>query len=165
MALEANRERAVLIDAIVAFLTGIGIPTTEEILPKDGFLPGLIVRRGGLVYDPARLVWPSDLLHEAGHIAVTHPVLRPSLSVVADDPAEEMAAIAWSYAAAVALGIDARTLFHDDYKGGGAALADNFTAGRDIGVPMLEYYGMTEGRQSRRAPKAAPYPRMTHWLR
>jgi len=162
---EATRDDAALIGAIVAFLTGIGIGVTAETLPENGFLPGLVVRRGRLVYDPARLLWPSDLLHEAGHIAVTDPAVRSTLCVVADDPAEEMAAIAWSYAAALAVGLGARTLFHDDYKAGGASLAENFTAGRDVGVPMLEYYGMTQGRQTRRSPKAAPYPHMTRWLR
>jgi hypothetical protein len=163
--MEATDDHPGSTDAIVSFLTRIGIAVTEEPFSEDGFLPGVVVREGGLVYDPARLLWPSDLLHEAGHIAVTDPLLRPTLSAVADDPGEEMAAIAWSYAAAVAVGLDARTLFHDGYKGGGASLAENFTAGRDVGVPMLEHYGMTQGRQNRRAPKAAPYPTMTRWLR
>lgn len=153
-----------LADRIAAFLDEIGIVVSTGGV-GDAFLPGVAVRGGGLVVDPARLAWPSDLLHEAGHIAVTDPALRPRLCEVSDEPAEEMAAIAWSYAAAVHLGIDARTLFHDGYKGGGAALAAAFESGGDVGVPMLAWFGMTNGRSTRRAPVEAPYPHMLRWLR
>ena len=152
--------------SILAFLERIGIAVTVAPITGDTFLPGLTVRGGALVVDPARLRWPTDLLHEAGHIAVTEPARRPFLSTVSDDPGEEMAAIAWSYAAAAEIGLEPRLLFHDGYKGGGAALAENFAAGRDVGVPMLVWMGMTDGwPRPGTGPTAAAYPRMRRWLR
>ena len=147
---------------ILRFLRDIGIAVDAAPLPADGFLPAIEVRDGRLLYDPDRLQWPGDLLHEAGHIAVTDPAIRPTVSEFASDGGDEMAAIAWSYAAALAAGIDPRVVFHDHgYKDGGAAIAENFVEGRYFGLPMLQYYGLArfpddEGEQ---------YPAMIKWLR
>jgi hypothetical protein len=148
---------------IISFLRGIGIGIAVEPLP-DSFLPGLAVRDGGLVIDPDRLKWPGDLLHEAGHIAVTDPARRPGLSAVPDDPGEEMAAIAWSWAAAKAIGLAPEILFHDEYRAGGRNLIENFSSGRDVGVPMLVWFGMTGGWKPREEGRAA-FPLMDRWLR
>lgn len=146
---------------IIAFLAEIGIPVSIARLAEDGFLPGIAVRDGGLVIGPDRPFHPGDLLHEAGHIAVTDPARRTSLCEVVDDPAEEMAALAWSYAASVAIGLEAEMVFHaDGYRGGGAQLAESFREGRGVGVPMLEWYGMAA-----RAGEGAPFPAMRRWLR
>jgi hypothetical protein len=82
------------VQRIRAFLSGIGIEVVAEPLQGETFLPGMTVHGGAIVVDPDRLEHPGDLLHEAGHIAVTDPALRPALDGVADDPGEEMAAIA-----------------------------------------------------------------------
>jgi len=151
---------------ILAFLEGIGIPVTRGRIEGDSFLPGIEVRDGGLVLDPARSFYPGDLLHEAGHIAVTDPADRPTLCAVRDDPGEEMAAIAWSYAAARAIGIDTQVLFHaDGYKGGGAALAIAFDKGSGPGAPMLQFYGMTAEAHQAEALGLPAYPDMARWLR
>lgn len=151
---------------ILAFLDGIGIPVTRGSIEGDSFLPGIEVRDGGLVLDPARAFYPGDLLHEAGHIAVTDPADRPTLCAVRDDPGEEMAAIAWSYAAARAIGIDTQVLFHaDGYKGGGAALATAFDQGAGPGAPMLQFYGMTAEAHQAEALGRPAYPNMARWLR
>ena len=142
-----------LTDRIARFLIGIGIPVTPG-AGFEAFLPGIAVREGGLIVDPARLRWPGDLLHDGGHVAVTEAAARPTLSAVGQDPAEEMAALAWSYAAAVHLGVPPRTLFHDGYKAGGEALATAFADGHGPGVPMLAWWGMTDA-----------YPAMLRWLR
>ncbi|CAN5503026.1 hypothetical protein BH10PSE14_BH10PSE14_31880 [soil metagenome] len=152
--------------AILAFLDRIGIPVALEQVAGETALPAMTVRDGALVIDPARLAWPGDILHEAGHIAVTDPALRATLSDVSSDPAEEMATIAWSYAAALAAGIDPRLVFHDQgYRGGGGYLADNFANGSYFGTPMLEYWGMAMPRRDAEAHGPAPYPHMLRWLR
>jgi hypothetical protein len=116
------------------------------------------------VLDCSQRYWSGDLLHEAGHIAVTDPQRRPSLSVVASDAAEEMAAIAWSYAAAVAIGIDPRIVFHaDGYRGGSAAILNAFEQRNHFGVPLLQYWGMTT--DDRGAAEDCRYPAMRRWLR
>ena len=55
---------------MAAFVRGIGIDVRAEPLPDDTFLPGLDIRHGAIVVDEARLSYPGDLLHEAGHVAV-----------------------------------------------------------------------------------------------
>lgn len=151
---------------ILAFLERIGIPVLFESVEGDTFLPAMTVRRGVLVVDPDRLAWPGDLLHEAGHIAVTDPALRPALDAVSPDPGEEMAAIAWSYAAAVEIGIDAGVVFHPEgYRGAGANIVENFTAGRYFGDPMLHYFGMAAMPRHAAEQGVPPYPHMMRWLR
>lgn len=147
---------------ILRFLRGIGIPVDAVSLPADGFLPAIEVRDGRLLYDPDRLQYPGDLLHEAGHIAVTDPAIRATVSEFASDGGDEMAAIAWSYAAALTIGIDPRVVFHDHgYRGDGQWLAETFADGRYIGLPMLQYYGLARLP----ADDGAPYPAMVKWLR
>ena len=151
---------------ILDFLAEIGIPVSRGGIAGDSFLPGIEIRSGGLVLDPARPYHPGDLLHEAGHVAVTDPADRPTLCAVRDDPGEEMAAIAWSYAAARAIGIDTRTLFHPDgYLGGGEALALAFDNGAGPGPPMLQYFGMAAEPHQAATLGLPAYPQMARWLR
>lgn len=149
---------------ILEFIERIGIGVSLEPIDGETFLPGVAIRNGGLVADLAKLRWPSDLLHEAGHIAVTAPEDRPTLNSVQDDPGEEMAALAWSYAAAIEIGLDPHILFHDDYRGGGAALAAGFASGRGVGAPMLAWFGMC-AEPHRGDDPLEPYPKMARWLR
>src|ERR1700741_4185101 len=76
---------------ILAFLDRIGIPVVMEAIEEDTLLPAMTVRGGRLIVDPARLTLVGDLLHEAGHVAVTDPAVRATLSEFPSDPAEEMA--------------------------------------------------------------------------
>jgi len=80
--------------------------------------------------------------------------------------AEEMMAIAWSYAACKKLGIDPHIVFHESgYKGDGAGIVKNFDEGRTFGVPMLQYAGMTYEAKRAAENNAAAYPAMQQWLR
>ena len=158
--------QAALTERIVAFLTGIGLPVRVGEIDNPTILPGILVEHGALVFDPARLRFPCDLLHEAGHLAVVPPARRATMHHdVGSDPAEEMMAIAWSYAAALHLGIDPALLFHREYKGGGPAIAEAFAKHGGFGVPMLEWVGLTYDARRPRAEGGEPYPRMRRWLR
>jgi hypothetical protein len=151
---------------IVAFIEQVGIPVETDSIPEGSFLPAIAIRNGAVVYDPARLEWPGDLLHEAGHVAVTPPEKRSALSEIRSDPAEEMSAIGWSYAAALAIGLDPAVVFHDNgYLGGSTSLLENFAEGRFLAVPMLQYYGMTLEPRPAAERGEQPYPHMTSWLR
>src|SRR6476661_6369782 len=92
--------------SILSFLTEIGLPVREDKqIPEETFLPGLCISRGTLLFDRARLTWPGDLLHEAGHLAVTpaaqRHLLDDRLSPETEAPdAGEIEATAWSFAAA-----------------------------------------------------------------
>jgi hypothetical protein len=149
-------------DAIVAFLRKIGIPVTAADLPES-FLPGLTIERGGLLVDESRLEYPGDLLHEAGHVAVAPADARPAMSGSLDDVPGldtsmlEWAAIPWSYAAALEIGIDPKLVFHEGgYHGHSAGLLRNFEIGVPIGLHLLVDAGMTS---------ADEFPRMRRWLR
>ena len=149
-----------LTTTIVAFLRGIGLVVRPGRVPEQTFVPGNWIDHGALVVDESYLNYPGDLLHEAGHLAVAAPTRRPT--IVGDagpDAAEEMMAIAWSYAAAVHLCLDPAVVFHPaGYRGGSTALIENFDQGRYVGVPMLQWLGMTY--DAIRAPtyQVAPYP-------
>ncbi len=150
---------------ILPFLTEIGITVRERALPNATFVPGIFIEAGTLVIDRDKLSYPGDLLHEAGHIAVVPPSGRAALT---DDlqsgPGDEMAAIAWSFAAARHIDLDPAIVFHaHGYKGGGPSLCENFCAGRYLGVPLLQWFGMTFERDD--GSSRAVYPKMTHWLR
>jgi hypothetical protein len=156
---------------IAGWLREIGIPVEFEPLPADTFLPGLALERGRLRVDEGRLVWPGDLLHEAGHVAVATPEVRPLLGGDIDVPGVDMTqlewgAIAWSYAAALAIGIDPREVFHDGgYRGRGPGLARTFALGGSIGVHVLEDAGMAAGPGRAEELDVDPYPHMLRWLR
>lgn len=143
-------------DRIVAFLDGIGLPCRLGTIEDATVLPGILIENGGLVCDVDKLAHPGDLLHEAGHLAVMSPERRmrakPNVGKYA---AEEMMAIAWSYAAAVHLDLDPAIVFHEQgYRGGSASLVAAFTDPRLApGVPMLRWLGMT-----------TDYPAMMRWL-
>ncbi len=155
-------------ETALAFIHRIGINTSVESLPAGWcFLPGLLIRRGRIVVDPEGLIYPGDILHEAAHLAVVPSADRPTLDGSAlasrpDAPAEEMMAIAWSYAACIHLNIDPAFVFHEQgYRGGGQSIIDNFKEGRYIGVPLLQWLGMTGT-----APASQlVYPSMIKWLR
>lgn len=144
------------VDQITGFLDRIGIAWLETALTDAEFLPGIRLEDGVLKFDREHLKWPGDLLHEAGHVAVTAPSRRAALDGKLEvSPADEMGALAWSYAAAVACGIDPLIVFHEGgYKSNGAQLAQQFAHGGGPGVPMLQWYRMTTS-----------FPHMSHWLR
>jgi hypothetical protein len=154
-----------LTERLVAFVRSIGIEVRTATLPEKTVLPGLDIRDGAILIDEARMTHPGDILHEAGHLAVTDPARRnaPQLSPT---PAEEMTSIAWSYAALRYLELDPAIVFHDrGYKGGAAALIENFTAGNYFGVPLLQFYGMAVEPKRAAAIGVEPYPHMLRWLR
>lgn len=150
--------RGLLCKQIAAFLIDIGLDVRPGEAAGGTFVPGIRIAGGGLVVDESEMAYPGDLLHEAGHLAVAAPEARSRLDGSAgDDPGDEMAAIAWSYAACIHLGLDSAVVFHEGgYRGGSAALRENFAAGRYVGVPMLEWYGLAGKGE---------FPRMRRWVR
>lgn len=155
-----------ILDQITEFLASIGLEVKPGAIEHDCFLPGITIVRGTLVYDPEKMKHAGDLLHEAGHLAVMSAGRRSKAHVSAGKKAsEEMMAIAWSYAAAVHLGLDPAVVFHEDgYRGGSRSLIENFTQGRYFGVPMLQWLGMTLDERRAKEVGVASYPVMTRWL-
>jgi hypothetical protein len=147
-------------DCILDFLDCIGLAVEERPIRPGTFLPGIAVLNGVLIVDRNRLLYPGDLLHEAGHLAVLTAEERklagPDLG---GNGGHEMAAIAWSYAACVHLDLPLDIVFHPDgYKGDAAWLAQTFANGCYIGLPILEWKGMTSSDGDN------PFPSMDRWL-
>lgn len=156
---------------ITTFLNEVGINVHYKQIDYKTFLPGISIENGAIVIDKEKLKYPGDILHEAGHIAVVPTIDRLSLNehniaTRTMREAEEMMAIAWSYAVCVHLQIDPSFVFHDNgYKGGGSDIAENFKAGRYFGVPMLQWTGMALEKDSIENAGLPIYPKMLHWLR
>lgn len=146
-----------LTQQIAAFLQDVGLPVQVGPIPDSSFLPGIHIDQGELVVDEARLCYPGDLLHEAGHLAVMTAERRVSRNGFVDDGGgEEMAAIAWSWAALLKMGLPPEVVFHEaGYKGGSRSIIENFGSGHYFGVPLLQWMGLTD----------AGYPEMIRWLR
>ena len=147
---------------MLAFLAGIGLPVREEDFQETSFLPGILIRNGQLVIDRARLLYPGDILHEAGHLAVAPADQRPGLQadIAASNPeraGDELAVQLWSYAACRHLGIPAAVVFHPDgYKGAADWLVGQYQSGSYPGLPLLAWMGLTTNEG---------FPAMTRWLR
>jgi hypothetical protein len=157
-----------LVDHIVRFLREVGLAVREEHLPANTFLPGLTIKDGTLVFDRTALLYPGDLLHEAGHLAVLPGPARQSANAEAMDAQShaEESAIAWSYAAVRHLGLPADVLFHSGgYRGHAQGLVATFSFGVYPGLPGLEAAGLAVSPRAAAALGVAPYPAMLRWLR
>jgi len=155
----------------IDFLCAIGIEVKFQPIDTKTFLPGVSIEGGQIIVDREKMKYPGDILHEAGHIAVVPSADRSSINEQSiaerkDRNAEEMMAIAWSYAACIHLNIDPGFVFHDNgYKGGGSSIADNFKQGHYFGVPMLQWVGMTLDEKNALEKGLPAYPAMTTWMR
>lgn len=148
------------------FLHSIGINTIEKEFEGASFLPGLKIENGNLLIHREQLLYPGDILHEAGHIAVTTAAGRSCLNnnVIENNPdkeGDEMAVMLWTYAACLHLKIDPAIVFHKDgYKGNSDWLIDSYTQKTYIGLPLLIWMGLAADQNS-----ANGFPYMIKWLR
>lgn len=151
--------------SIYAFLERIGIPYTETELPGDTFLPGIKIDGGEIFVDPSKLTYPGDILHEAGHIALTAPQSRSALNqnvLGSQDPkeSEEIGVILWSFLAAKEIGLAPEIVIHaGGYRGSSDWYIENFEGGTYIGLPLLTWMGVTEN------PQKGERPKILSWLR
>jgi len=151
---------------IIDWLRQIGLTVRLAPLDAGTFLPGVTLEPGGLIVDPERLLYPGDLLHEAGHLATMLPAQRASTGANAgSDMGDEIAAQTWSYAAAIHLSLAPETVFHPaGYHDSAARLIEIYRDGK-AGVPLLQWMGLTLDRARAAASSVAPYPHMIRWLR
>lgn len=157
------------ITPILSFLDRIGVVYKLSGINDETFLPGLKLSNGALIIDLSKLLYPGDILHEAGHLACMPPEIRKEMS---DDLAPsdlhqggEMMAIAWSYAACIHLNIDPIVVFHNEgYKSGGKTIIENFEQGSFVGVPLLQWCGMTFDKIQAEKKQVKAFPHMQRWL-
>lgn len=154
------------LEKIRTFLHDIGIPTELKSLPKGTRLPGIRLEYGGLTIDPEKLTHVGDLLHEAGHIACMPPSQRKGAYADAgEDQGEEIAAQAWSYAAALAADVPPELVFHSEgYVGHADDLLRQYQGGGINGAPLLQWYDLTTvPMRGERGPEY--FPGMRSWVR
>lgn len=143
-------EREEIISRIYSFLDKIGIERVEAKIDGKSFMPGMCITNGKLIIDPEELKYPGDLLHEAGHIAVSPPETRNKMSgdIAGENAGEEIAALLWSYMAAREAGIPPEVVFHPDgYKGDSEWLVTNFRNKTFIGFPLLNWMKIVEKKE------------------
>ena len=114
--------------------------------------------------------YPGDLLHEAGHVAVAPPEQRAASATLDPSSGDEMATLAWSYAALRHLELDAGGRLPSARLQGRRALALTETlqaAGRGVisACRCCSYYGMTVEEEFAAARGVEPFPHMLRWLR
>lgn len=155
---------------IRTFLESIGIPVKNKKLDCHCFLPGLIIEKGTIYCDPDKAYYPGDILHEAGHIAVTSPEIRETIGTPQMPPewpsdGDEITAMLWSFAAANHIGIPLEVVFHPDgYKGDSDWIIEQLTNGIYIGLPLLEWFGLCHSEKN--ATETSPaFPHMLQWTR
>lgn len=163
-------EKSLELEKILFFLSEIGIEVIEKEL-GDTFLPGLSLGPNCVYIDYDKLLYPGDILHEAGHLAVTSATDRELVGtdkISSDWPTdgEEIGAILWSYAALKYLELPVEYVFHPNgYKNDSDWLISNFNDEVYIGLPFLEWLGLTLGKERAAKEGKEAFPVMIKWLR
>jgi len=178
----------------IEFVRSIGIPvsTTDSEEVASAFVPYCRVKGGGLMVNPEK-VFPGDIIHEAGHIAVIPSRFRPSASGTfgkslremkdymdananaigrfPEDPtlrgimqSGEAEATAWQYAAAQHIGLPDEWLFPPgSFEGNGEENLMRLKANSYMGINGLQAAGWTKVREISRL-ELPTFPKLAFWL-
>ena len=155
---------------VLSFLDEIGIQVIEKEL-ETSFLPGLDLGPNCIYIDFEKLLYPGDILHEAGHLAVTTSLNRSlagtgKIEEEWPTAGEEMGAILWSFAVAKHLNLPLEFVFHPDgYKNEADWLISNFNSECYIGLPFLEWIGLTLSKERALKEQKEAFPVMQKWIR
>jgi len=154
---------------MAAFLESAGIRMNAGRLDGETVFPGSLIDRGSLVIDEAKLLSPGDALHEAAHIALAPPDRRArDVAFLSDaDGGEEIAAIAWCWAALLEIDLEPEEVFHPTAypRGDSSAIIDAAKRGVFIGFPLLQAWGMAFDEANARLRGVEPFPHMVRWMR
>lgn len=73
-------DRSVQLDCISRFLAKLGFSVQRRCLTsRPTFIPGIYVEGMTLLVDTDMLLSPGDILHDAGHVAITPSIFRPHM--------------------------------------------------------------------------------------
>ena len=138
-----------------SFFKRIGLPFREVPSyhpdPPNSFFTGCWLDKGCLYYCPAR-VSVGELLHEAGHLALTPKdqwqLIQPGaleLYPPLGDLREigDAAVEAWDYAAALSADIPELAVFVKGFDGNGLKVWESFDAKMHPGFTLLRFLGMS----------------------
>lgn len=167
MSITVDTFQSEVINRMSEFLRSIGIEVKSRQLTEPTFIEGILIDGSTMYIDEEKLEYPGDILHEAGHIAVVAPSVRSGLNnKVGDDPGDEIAAIAWSWAALKHLDLEPQLVFHPGgYKGSSGAIIESFQSDAFYGQPLLQWYGMTAISGQAEESGIPPFPHMIKWIR
>ncbi|WP_240224555.1 hypothetical protein [Rheinheimera hassiensis] len=173
---------------VIEFINSIGIETKEH-KGAAGFIPGVLIEEGRLLYD-LEIASIADLLHEAGHLAITPLEYRSYMSkglmaglkfmldsierefIEPDSPlfraiiqCSDTEATAWAYAAGVHLGLPPNKIIDSaSYDGTGDEILLSLQLDAYSGVNGLHHAGMcVRGRAFAAMRGTSPYPHMQRW--
>jgi len=169
--LEKKDVRAIQLEKILSFLKEIGIAYYLTAEDFGSFLQGIIIENGHLRINPKNLLCIGDILHEAGHLACIPSKLRPKANdniseSLGEEHTYEMGVIAWSVAAALHLGIPLSEIFHEQaYKKEANWLLEQYTSKNYIGLPLLQWMGLTAFEDELVEGEVLPFPEMLRWTR
>jgi hypothetical protein len=164
------QKQSLEVEKVLSFLDKIGIEVVEKKL-NNTFLPGLDLGPNCIYIDFKKLLYPGDILHEAGHLAVTEAQERiligtNKISKEWPTPGEEMGAILWSFAVTKHLDLPIEFVFHPNgYKNESDWLISNFNNEVYIGLPFLEWIGLTLSKEHALKENKKAFPEMLKWLR
>ncbi|WP_394774675.1 hypothetical protein [Flavobacterium sp.] len=164
------KESSLEIKKVLLFLNETGIDVIEKELDNT-FLPGLSLGPDCIYIDYNKLLYPGDILHEAGHLAVTTSAERKLVEtkeIAPDWPTqgEEIGAILWSFAASNYLKLPLDFVFHPDgYKDSSDWYISNFNDKNYIGLPFLEWIGLCFSEERALKEGKEAFPIMQKWLR
>lgn len=173
----------------IEFLESIGLSVV--ISPgADGFTKGIDIKNGELHVDPA-ITAPSDILHEAGHVATVpgqyrHLLqrnveggVRKMLELIAEGGVEpdsplfraalqcsDPEASAWAWAAGKHLGLNDETIIRDqDFGGDGEIVRLQLRNRAYIGINGLSHAGFCATGEIQAQYNGRPvYPELKMWL-
>jgi|JI7StandDraft_1071085.scaffolds.fasta_scaffold30551_2 hypothetical protein len=154
---------------MVNFIVSVGIQVRKAQLPEGLPIPGISVENGVLLVDEDNLLYPGDLLYQAGRIAIL-PENERNLYMGKDDPDKEkeategMVAMCWSWAALTHLQLSPEIVFHNNgYKGQSQQIIHGYQSGANMGLPMLQLYDMAYEPHQAIARGLNPFPFMYKW--
>lgn len=174
-----------MLSRITKFLNDIGIKTHDS-PGASGLVDGVEIRGGELHIDHDCSV--SDLLHEAGHIAIIPLQFRPHLGgnlhkgmkIIWDEltamnlhpdhslhraviQASDAEATAWAWAAGLKIGLPHQEIIGDeDYQGYGRGIKEMLQYNAYAGINGLAHAGMC--KRGITTPKEQHYPIMQRWV-
>lgn len=175
------------LERTVAFLNEIGLPC-HFVPGANGFLPHVRIDAGELLVDP--MAPPSDVLHEAGHLATLPGRFRPFASDDIDgvlqmmseqvdfsdpDTGEGRAALqcsdteatAWAWAAGVAIGLEPDEIIAgSSYGGEGEDIRSSLSCNMYMGINGLSAAGFCVVRPGalEKYRSLPAFPKLARWL-
>ena len=176
-------------DTVIRFFESIGISTQAQ-PGANGFIPGVLIQNGTLLYD-LEVASLADLLHEAAHLAITPMEYRHLMSkglmsglramfdslerdnIEPDSPlsraimqCSDTEATAWAYAAGIHLGVKPCDIIDaKSYDGTGYDILKALQMNAYVGINGLHHAGMCVNGKGMAALRGTePYPHMQRWV-